>query len=407
MKKYLIIFLALTLVVVSAFSVSSVNQSESIEVYRNLIKLDVNDIRINIDNFLYNGTTYIPLRAVAELLDKDVGWNSYTKTASVNNSEYKIQELSSLLPGTSGFVWNYDGFAEYSHQMQLDQITDSGLQCVYSITGQVGDPSGGESSLDRNLSIKYTISGNKLVQEKEETVMLDSKYNKITLIQAPLVAGTFWTEAVVDKQGVSTNINAFIKKVEIASDGSKQYTVRYDDNDSSYYELRVIKEGVGVVSFEKLLELQDDSFPVTYFMFETADVTEVEVKLYFPDNNAEKLDLEQRNLDVINGGIARAAVEALIAGPTNDLVGAIPSGTQLLNIYVLEETAYVDFSQEFISNHSGGSAGELMTLYSIVNTLTEFDTIKSVQILVEGKKGETLGNIILDEPIERRQDLIA
>ena len=58
------------------------------------------------------------------------------------------------------------------------------------------------------------------------------------------------------------------------------------------------------------------------------------------------------------------------------------------------------------SNHSGGSAGETMTLASIVNYLTEFDTIDRVQVLVEGKSGETLGQILLDHPLERMADLI-
>jgi|LSQX01.2.fsa_nt_gb hypothetical protein len=125
------------------------------------------------------------------------------------------------------------------------------------------------------------------------------------------------------------------------------------------------------------------------------------VNLYFAGSNAENLEIEERKLNVIDGAIARAVVEALIDGPTQKLFATIPKDTRLLNIYILEGVAYVDFSQEFISNHSGGSAGEIMTLYSIVNTLTDFDTINSVQILIEGKKGETLGNIILDTPIER------
>lgn len=383
------------------------NKKESIEVYRNLVKIDVNNIRINADNFLYKDTTYVPLRAIAEFLDKEVGWNLYTKVASINDKEYKREELSSLLPKSSGFVWKYEGFAEYSHQMQLNHITDYALQRIYNITGEVGDPSGGENPLNRNLSIKYIISGNKLVQEKNESLMLDSKYDKMTLIQSPLVAGTFWSEAVVDKQGVSTKINAFIEKIEISTDGKKQYTVRYEDTKSSYYEVRVIKESVGVISFEKLLELENDSFPVTYFIFEHSQITKKQVKLYFPDNNAEKLHLEQRNIDIVDGGIAKATVKALIAGPTTtNLIDSIPPNTQLLNIYILDKTVYVDFSKEFISNHSGGSAGELMTLYSIVNTLTEFNTINDVQILIEGKTGKTLGNIILDKPLKRREDLI-
>jgi len=66
----------------------------------------------------------------------------------------------------------------------------------------------------------------------------------------------------------------------------------------------------------------------------------------------------------------------------------------------------VDLSKDFVDNHSGGSAGELMTLGSIVNTLTEFPEIDRVQILVEGQAGETLGNMLLDEPLYRFEDLI-
>jgi len=66
----------------------------------------------------------------------------------------------------------------------------------------------------------------------------------------------------------------------------------------------------------------------------------------------------------------------------------------------------VNFSREFIDNHWGGSAGELLTLGSIANTLTEFPTIQKVMILVDGNAGETLGNILLDQPLERMPDMI-
>ena len=76
------------------------------------------------------------------------------------------------------------------------------------------------------------------------------------------------------------------------------------------------------------------------------------------------------------------------------------------NIYIQNGICFVDFSKEFITNHSGGSSGELMTLYSITNTLTEYPTIKGVQILIEGKSGSTLGNILLDRPLRRNISLI-
>lgn len=402
MKKVFICILALVLVGITGSLSLGDDLSETIKVQRNKVILEVNSVRVATDNFLYNGTTYVPIRAVSELLGKDVGWNAYTYVASIDEIKYEKEPLSGLLPDKTGYNWIYEGFAEYGHRMKLDQITDEPEKRIYSISGEVGDPSGGESTRDRNISIKYTIEKNRLIQEKTEQAMLDSKYDKLILIKTPLTAGTFWPETVVDKSGKGTLINSFIKKVELTDDGKKKYTVRYEDTRSGYYEERIIKEGNGIIAFEKLLELEDSSFPVSYFTYVSGDFKTVQLNLYFPDTDAQKVHLEKRDVLVADSQTARAAVEALINGPvTSGLLPSIPAGTRLLNIYIQDGTCYVDFSREFIVNHPGGSAGELMTLASIVNSLTEFDSIDRVQILVEGKSGETLGHILFDQPFQK------
>ena len=58
--------------------------SQTINVVFNSVNLEVNGSKVNSDNILYNGTTYVPLRAVAEMLGKEVGWNGNTNTASIN-----------------------------------------------------------------------------------------------------------------------------------------------------------------------------------------------------------------------------------------------------------------------------------------------------------------------------------
>lgn len=58
---------------------------QAINVVLNSVNLTVNNKKINADNILYNGTTYVPLRAVAEALGKDVGWDEKTNTASIND----------------------------------------------------------------------------------------------------------------------------------------------------------------------------------------------------------------------------------------------------------------------------------------------------------------------------------
>jgi hypothetical protein len=405
MKKVFVFLLILVLISAFTISFSNANISEVIEIFRNTIKIEVNGEQVMADNFLLNGRTYIQLKEVAELLNKEVGWNPDTRVASINDITNQT-DLSRLLPESKGFIWRYDGFAEYSHQMQLESINDLDQKREYVITGEVGDPSGGESNLDRSISIKYTIDGHRIIQEKVESAMLDSKFNKITLIQTPLSVGNSWQEQVVDKQGKVTTLKAFIQKIEIVEDGSKQYTVRYEDVNSSYYEERVIKENIGVINVEKLLELQDSSFPVSYFLFDFEVAKLIQTKLYFPDNNVDKLHLELRELLVSNDGTARAAVEGLIEGPLSNLAPSIPEGTQLLDISILNGVCTVDFSQAFVDNHISGSSNDLMTVYSIVNTLTEFSSIDKVKFLIEGKTGATFGNFVFNEALARREDLI-
>lgn len=129
--------------------------------------------------------------------------------------------------------------------------------------------------------------------------------------------------------------------------------------------------------------------------------------LYFADEQAMYLLPEVREVPKTEA-VARAALEELVKGPqVTGHVKTIPAGTRLLGIRVENGLAYVDFSREFVDNHPGGSAGETMTVYSVVNTLTEFSSIQKVKFLVEGKEIETLAeHMDLTQPVGRKEDII-
>jgi len=85
----------------------------------------------------------------------------------------------------------------------------------------------------------------------------------------------------------------------------------------------------------------------------------------------------------------------------------IPKGTKLLGVSVKNNIAYVNFSQELKKNHPGGSMGEMLTVYSIVDTLTEFPEVHKVQILIDSAVVETLvGHMDLTVPLERDLSLV-
>lgn len=68
----------------------------------------------------------------------------------------------------------------------------------------------------------------------------------------------------------------------------------------------------------------------------------------------------------------------------------------------------LNFSQNFAKTFQGrGSAGEIMTVFSIVNSMTELSNIKRVQFFIEGKTLESLGgHISITEPLIRNPGII-
>ena len=135
------------------------------------------------------------------------------------------------------------------------------------------------------------------------------------------------------------------------------------------------------------------------------------VHLYFSDRQNIFLMSEQRVLLHADSptSLARAIVEALIKGPQEGLVRTIPSATVLRAIYIAtDNVCYVDLSEMVRKNHPGGSNSELLTVYSIVNSLIlNISAIDRVKILIDGQEVLTLaGHIDLQFPAKANMLLI-
>lgn len=140
------------------------------------------------------------------------------------------------------------------------------------------------------------------------------------------------------------------------------------------------------------------------------DTTTRPVRLFFAGPSADKLQEEERTIPRTASFVqeAKQAVEELIKGPQNGLNPTIPPGVKLRQLYVDGRgIAYVDFTRNLQTTHPGGSGGELLTIYSIVDTLTaNFDEIQRVKILVEGSEILTLaGHIDARHPFKPRYSL--
>ncbi|RKD28793.1 hypothetical protein [Thermohalobacter berrensis] len=175
-------------------------------------------------------------------------------------------QLKRLLPQREDYKWIYSGFAEYGHQMDLKSITELEDRTIYSVNGKIFDPSGGEAKGNFNLEIIYTIKDGELIQTKREEKMMDSIFNSLTLIKTPLEEGNKWDQKLEDEDGNKYKLRCFIEDIK-EENGKKVYSVRYEDTKGDYYEKREIKEGVGVISFERLYKGNEENFTIGYSLY--------------------------------------------------------------------------------------------------------------------------------------------
>jgi len=87
MKKITLVLLALCMVL-SAFSVSA-SEWQHIYVTINEININVDGNFVNARNFVHEGTTYLSLRDMGNILGYEVGWDGETNTASLTSGAEK------------------------------------------------------------------------------------------------------------------------------------------------------------------------------------------------------------------------------------------------------------------------------------------------------------------------------
>jgi len=116
------------------------------------------------------------------------------------------------------------------------------------------------------------------------------------------------------------------------------------------------------------------------------------IALYFPDTSGKYLMKEERMLPK-TVSMARETVNQWLKGPaiTETMQSSVSTATTLRDIAIKDNVVIVDLSKEFLQSNSKVSPE--VALYGLVNTLTQFSTIKQVQIRIEGEPINKYGTI--------------
>ena len=134
------------------------------------------------------------------------------------------------------------------------------------------------------------------------------------------------------------------------------------------------------------------------------DAKTLQVTVYYPDQAGMSLIPVQREIKITDDNQKYiSAVNCLLDTPAEEeLIKIFPKDAKIKSITLKGDTAIVDLDSGITKNFVGGSTGEEFLINSVVDTLTEFDEVKQVQFLIDGKEVETLaGHMDLSAPIKR------
>ncbi len=120
----------------------------------------------------------------------------------------------------------------------------------------------------------------------------------------------------------------------------------------------------------------------------SAKAETAQVKLYFVDEQMMRLIPIETDIPRTSAEkMAQRVISELITGRDGNpkIRRLIPDRKHCMSVKVKEKIAYVDISPEMVSAHPDGRDLELLTVYSIVNSLTSIDGIVNVRFTIDGK----------------------
>ncbi len=135
----------------------------------------------------------------------------------------------------------------------------------------------------------------------------------------------------------------------------------------------------------------------------TIDPSRLDISLYFSNESGDMLIPEYRTLSIDeNSQPERYIIEELLSpSEESGLKSPIPEGTELLGIASEGKSCTINFSSEFLINKPKTATGEIITIYSIVNSLTFLSNVSEVIITVEGETIDKYVNLSLSAPLTK------
>lgn len=157
-------------------------------------------------------------------------------------------------------------------------------------------------------------------------------------------------------------------------------------------------DAIGPMSAENFVENPDAAINTSHH----TDLT-----LYYASKDGSTLVPEVQSVYYSsNESLEKLIVKKLIQGPKDsDLMQTIPSSTNIITVSMMDGVCYVNLDSNFLNQNQ--EISEEAVLYSIVDSLTELEVVKKVQLSINGDTSGKVRYIYdLSEMYERNESLI-
>ena len=234
------------------------------------------------------------------------------------------------------------------------------------------------SIIPQGVEISHSVSYNSITEKQEIRLEIDGPYESLT----PNMENVF-------RVGLMKSL------IRLENVGSVELYVNTENEQGGKESVRI-----SYLTVDNVIVNEADA---NFFR------DEVELTLYFINENGDKLVEEKRTTTVwISEVIAEEIMNMLIAGPqVEGHKASIPNGTVINQILLRNNVCYVDLSEAFVRNQVAGELTEQLTIYSIVNSLTEYYGVDSVQFLIDGQPREYYkSHVLINTPLIFNEELV-
>ena len=259
------------------------------------------------------------------------------------------------------------------------------------------------------VPVAYEITGETIEKQVEELLMKLEEPSEVVEYRSAVPENVALLQYTLDRKQLYLDFS----KEYASLDKATEVLVR-----AAVVSTMIQIEGVSYIGFlvegEPLKDtkgnsiglMNDNTFLDTMGSEENATKI-VKLNLYFANATGDKLKNQSCVLEYnANVALEKVVVEQLIAGPLEKgYYPTIPKDTKVMSVTTKDGVCYVNLDTAFTGQ--GYDVLGSVTIYSIVNSLTELAGIGSVQILVNGETSITYkDNIILETIFQKNPEII-